>query len=331
MIKKLLIAVIFIAFVTTSSFGFWTVSCENFINNTRVTTEITIPKKNGFNVFYEAVFKDLDTPFFFRLYLTKVKKTDINLKYGYYKVSDVSLSEFLEIVTTGKQSDLKITFPEGYNTYDMANRISRFLAESGDDFILLTKDREFIMALTGQPLDSLEGYLYPNTYSFPPYTTSKQIIKTMYWLFNQQLPPNIGERAAELGMTVNEIITLASIIQKETYDAQEAPIISSVYHNRLRKNMRLQADPTVIYGLLPDFDGNLTKSQLRDASNPYNTYKMKGLPPTPICNPTKMAIEAALYPADTDYLFFVADNSGRHTFSVDYKDQINNVNKFQKQ
>lgn len=331
MLKKLFIGIIFFAFVTTSSFGFWTVSCENFINNTRVSAEVIIPKKNGFNVFYEAVFKDMDTPFFFKFYLTKIKKLDVNLKYGYYKADDITLAEFFDMVSSGRQSTMKITFPEGYNIYDMDTRLRRFISDDTDDFLTLVKDREYIMALTGQPLDSLEGYLYPSTYSFDPFTKPKQVIKTMYWLFNQQLPADIGEKAAALGMSVNDIIILASIIQKETFDPQEAPLISSVYHNRLRKNMRLQADPTVIYGLLPDFDGNLKKKHLYDRSNPYNTYRMTGLPPTPICSPTKMAIDAALNPADTPYLYFVADKNRKHTFSVDYNDQINNVNKYQKQ
>ncbi|MGE4317828.1 MAG: endolytic transglycosylase MltG [Deferribacterales bacterium] len=330
MLRIIVIALIASLFAVTSAFGFWTVRCEKFINETRITAEVTIPKTGGFNVMYNEVFRPLDTPFFFKYYLTRVKDIDKNLKYGYYKVTDTTVKDFLDMMTKGAQSTMKITFPEGYNTFDMAQRLDNFIVDDAGQFFRLTRDPEFIYKLTGMNLNSLEGYLYPNTYNFPPFSRPNFVIQTMYWLFTQQLPKNAEARAAELGMTLNEIIILASIIQKETFDPSEAPVISSVYHNRLKKKMRLQADPTVIYGLLPEFDGNLTKKHLQDDTNPYNTYKRKGLPPTPICNPSKMAIEAALYPADTRYLYFVADKNHVHSFSENYNDQINNVNKFQK-
>lgn len=330
MYKKIIIAAIVFIFVVTSAFGLWTVRCEDFINNTRINAEVAIPSKLGFTVMYDKVIASLNPPVMFRYYLTKVKKVDVNMKYGYYKVTDTPLKDFLDDVILGRQSTIKITFPEGYNTYDMAERMSRFIVDDENEFVSLIHDRAFIKELTGMDLPSLEGYLYPNTYTFPPFTKPKTVIKTMYWLFKTQLPYDAESKAASLGMSLNEIIILASIIQKETYDPSEAPIIASVYYNRLRSNMRLQADPTVIYGLLPDFNGNLTKRELQNRHNPYNTYKMKGLPPTPICNPSKVAIEAALNPAQTNYLYFVADKNHKHVFSENYNDQVNNVNMFQK-
>ncbi|WP_303851435.1 endolytic transglycosylase MltG [Seleniivibrio woodruffii] len=331
MIRIAVIAFAVVMFLATASFGLWTVKCEDFLSNTRVTAEITVPKQNGFNVMYENVIAKLNPPFMFREYLIRVKEIDLNMKYGYYKVEDTPLKDFLNDIILGKQSTMKITFPEGYNTYDMAARVGRFIVDDGEEFLRLTRDKNYIYELTGQNLESLEGYLYPSTYTFEPMTRPKKVIKTLYWYFKKQLPADIESRAAALGMSVNDIIILASIIQKETYDPAEAPLISSVYHNRLKKGMRLQADPTVIYGLLPEFDGNLRKRNLQDPSNPYNTYRHGGLPPTPICSPTRMAINAALYPADTDYLYFVADKNHRHTFSVSYDEHREKVNVNQKQ
>lgn len=329
MYKKIIIAVIVFIFLVTSAFGLWTVHCEDFMN-TRINAEVAIPSKMGFTVMYDKVIAGLNPPVGFKYYLTKIKKVDVNMKYGYYKVTNTPLKDFLDNVILGKQSTIKITFPEGYNTYDIANRMSRFIVDDENEFMTLIHDRQFILELTGKNLPSLEGYLYPNTYTFEPFTKPKTVIKTMYWLFRTQLPQNAEELAAAQGLTLNEAIILASIVQKETYDPSEAPIIASVYYNRLRSNMRLQADPTVIYGLLPDFNGNLTKRELQNRNNPYNTYRMKGLPPTAICNPSKVAIEAVLNPAHTNYLFFVADKNHKHVFSENYNDQINNVNMFQK-
>ena len=128
-------------------------------------------------------------------------------------------------------------------------------------------------------------------------------------------------------MTVHQIVTLASIIEKETGAAFERPLISSVFHNRLRKNMRLETDPTVIYGL-KDFDGNLTRKHLR-THTPYNTYKIRGLPPGPIASPGRASLSAALFPADTDYLYFVSKKDGTHHFSATFREHRAAVRKYQ--
>jgi UPF0755 protein len=128
-------------------------------------------------------------------------------------------------------------------------------------------------------------------------------------------PQSFSDRAAQLGMTRHQIMTLASIIEKESGDRNEQPTISSVFHNRLKQQIPLQSDPTVIYGLGDQFDGNLTRAHLETPTS-YNTYTIIGLPPGPICNPGDSAINAALYPAETPYIFFVADGTGKHVFST---------------
>jgi UPF0755 protein len=135
------------------------------------------------------------------------------------------------------------------------------------------------------------------------------------------------KRAAELGFTVHKIVTLASIIEKETGSPKERPLIASVFHNRLKKRMRLESDPTVIYGI-KNFNGNLTRKDLKTAT-PYNTYKISGLPPGPIANPGKASLEAALYPANTNFLYFVSKNDTTHKFSTNLRDHNRAVRKFQ--
>jgi UPF0755 protein len=330
MIKKLLIAATLAAFLLTSAFGLWVVQSEKFLDNTIVTLELEIPKNANFNYLYDRVFKNLETPIGFRLYLIKVMKVDRNLKYGYYRADEHSIRTLLNAVMSGRQSTLKVTIPEGYNIYDISNKLSERIIEDPKEFLRTAKDKEYIKTLTGGEYASIEGFLYPNTYRFPPKSSPKTVINAMYRLYLDQRPADFDEKAKKLGKTPYEALILASIIQKETYDAEEAPIISSVFHNRLKYRMRLQADPTIIYGLYPEFDGNITKKNLRDSSNPYNTYKINGLPPTPICNPSKVALEAAVNPADTKYLYFVATKDRKHIFTTNYRAHRREVYRHQK-
>jgi len=192
----------------------------------------------------------------------------------------------------------------------------------------LAKDRAFIESL-GIAADSLEGYLYPDTYRFPRPTAVKDVIKAMVDRLGQVMTPEWQARAKDLHMTLHEVLTLASVIEKETGAGGERAQISSVFHNRLKKKIPLQSDPTVIYGL-PQFDGNLRKKDLSHP-NPYNTYRWAGLPPGPIANPGAEAIRAALYPVPTPYLYFVSKNDGTHHFSATLVEHNKAVEKYQKQ
>lgn len=330
MFRILGIAVILAAFLLTSIVGYWIVQSERFLDNTLVTVELEIEPNTSFNWLYNRLFKHLETPPLFRLYLIKKVKLDRNIKYGYYRANELPVRRVLDAVMKGRQSTMKVTIPEGFNIYDVSNRVSERIVDSAGEFLKTVKDKTFIKNLTGKDYESLEGFLYPDTYFFPPNSDPKYVASSMYQMFNKQLPADFDEKAKALGLTPYEAIIMASIIQKETYDPAEAPLISSVFHNRLKFPMRLQADPTIIYGLYPEFDGNIRKSDLRDRTNPYNTYKIDGLPPTPICNPSKIALEAAVNPADTRYLYFVANKERSHIFSTNYRDHINKVNKHQK-
>ncbi len=195
-----------------------------------------------------------------------------------------------------------------------------------DDFLALCRDHSFINSL-GLQEDSLEGYLFPETYNFPKGTPLKTIVKSMTDSFFD-VWKKYDSPAKEAGLTRHEAITLASIVEKETGAAQERPLIAGVFHNRLKKGMRLQTDPTVVYGL-KDFNGNITRADLA-ADHPYNTYIIPALPPGPITNPGEAAIAAAVKPAQVSYLYFVAKNDGTHQFSNTLNEHNRAVRQYQR-
>jgi len=245
-----------------------------------------------------------------------------SVRVGEYAVrKDLLPNEVLAILSSGKSVHYSITISEGLNRFEIADIVERQKLASRDEFLRLTRDRQFIKELLGDDFESLEGYLFPETYYVTKYTTVRELIKNMVERFKenfarvQQVPGwSLG------GLTVHQIVTLASIIEKETGAPEERPVISSVFHNRLRKNMRLQTDPTIIYAIWNErgsWNGSLTRADMRFPSK-YNTYLHFGLPPGPIANPGFEALKAAGAPAETDYLFFVSRNDGTHVFSRDY-------------
>ncbi|MFH2061201.1 MAG: endolytic transglycosylase MltG [Pseudomonadota bacterium] len=261
------------------------------------------------------------------IWYVKFKKAGKRLQAGEYILSaSISPEQIIDILVAGKVKLYKITFPEGLNIKEVANRIETAGFCSQNEFIALCFDKAFIQSL-GINAQSLEGYLFPDTYFFPKKSDGKTLLSAMVARFKLAFTPEWEMRANQLGFSVFEIITLASIIEKETGDASERPIIASVFHNRLKKNMRLESDPTVIYGI-KDFDGNIKRKHLRMIT-PYNTYKIKGLPAGPIANPGVLSIQAALYPAQTDYLFFVSKKDTTHYFSKTIQEHNRAVRKYQ--
>jgi len=174
---------------------------------------------------------------------------------------------------------------------------------------------------------SLEGYLFPDTYFFPRNTEIERIIQTLLDRFNAVYSPEWTDRSRRVGLTRHEVVTLASIIEKETGVAEERARISSVFHNRLKKGMRLQSDPTVIYGI-KNFNGNITREHL-NTPTPYNTYQIGGLPPGPIASPGRAALWAVLFPEETDFLYFVARGDGTHQFSKSLAEHNQAVRRYQ--
>lgn len=262
----------------------------------------------------------------FKLY-SRITGNDKRLKAGEYRLSTAMTPlELLDIFVQGKSVLYRLTIPEGFTLKQIAEAIARQDLGTSDEFLRLATDPDVARSMEINAL-TLEGYLFPDTYYFAKGVTSTTMIAKMVGHFKAQFQPDWYLRAQELEFSIHQIVTLASIIEKETGAPSERPIIASVFHNRLKKKMRLESDPTVIYGI-EDFDGNIKRHHLQQAT-PYNTYKIRGLPPGPIANPGSAAIEAALYPEETKYLYFVAKKDGTHQFSTNIKDHNRAVRKYQ--
>ncbi len=260
--------------------------------------------------------------------LGKLTAADRRIKVGEYEVhAGMRPSEMLAEFLSGRVVLYQVTIPEGYTIVELAQVYAQRGVADPEDLIRLAHDGEFIRSL-GLEAPSLEGYLFPDTYKFARRTKPKEILTEMVQGLQNVLTPELQQRAQEIHMTFHQVLTLASVIEKETGAAQEREFISAVFHNRLKRGIPLQSDPTVIYGL-ESFDGNLRKRDL-DSKSPYNTYRVRGLPPGPIANPGLGSIRAALYPAPTAHLYFVSRNNGTHQFSSTLAEHNRAVDKYQR-
>jgi peptidoglycan lytic transglycosylase G len=259
--------------------------------------------------------------------LARLKGYDKRVRAGEYDLSrTMTPLQILEALIRGKDKLYRITVPEGYNLKQIAAAVARAGFGSEKDFLRAAEDKDRV---AGYAVDgpTLEGYLFPDTYYFPRWAGPEQIIDRMVRRFQEIFTEEWRQRARAMGLTRHQVVTLASIIEKETGAAAERPLISSVFHNRMARGMRLETDPTVIYGI-PDFDGNLTRKHLATPT-PYNTYKIRGLPPGPIASPGSAALSAALYPADTRFLYFVSKRDTTHQFSTNFRDHNRAVRRYQ--
>ncbi|MBN1481642.1 endolytic transglycosylase MltG [candidate division KSB1 bacterium] len=231
----------------------------------------------------------------------------------------------LMALVKGPQSLIKFTLPNGYDSRRFAKIIERYLEIDSVETVALISDSSFIAQL-GVNATSLEGYLYPETYNFTYGLNAKNIITALVHQHQKMVSDTLLNKIKKQGWTMKEVLTLASIIEGEAMVDTEMPIISSVYHNRLAIGMPLQADPTIQY-IIQDGPRRLLRSDL-NIDSPYNTYKYKGLPPGPINNPGINAIMAAISPAQTKYLYFVANGDGTHSFSETYSQHLRAKKRF---
>jgi UPF0755 protein len=260
--------------------------------------------------------------------LGKSQSADRKVHAGEYELNPgMTPAEILSKLLNGQVLLHPLTIPEGLTIAQIADVASEQGLTDPAEFLRLANDRAFIASL-GIKAETLEGYLYPNTYKFPRPIKARELLVAMVEQLRQVVGPDLLARMQELKMTMHEVLTLASVIEKETGSGGERPEISAVFHNRLKKHIPLQSDPTVIYGL-PAFDGNLHKKDLSSPS-PYNTYRVQGLPPGPIANPGIQAIRATLYPSDSHSLYFVSRNDGTHQFSATLIEHNKAVEKYQK-
>lgn len=250
-----------------------------------------------------------------------------SIRAGVFLVTDVTSNfRIIHQLVNSRPVVHRITIPEGLRMEQIGDIVQKELGTEFDEFLNLCRNRRFIRSL-GLDVPSLEGFLTPETYHFNEGESARNVISTMVDQYHQLFNDSLMTRARELGLTHLEVLTLASIIEGEAIHDSERFIISAVFHNRLRKGMKLQADPTIQY-IIDDGPRRLLKKDL-ESESPYNTYLNPGLPPGPINCPGKESILAALYPANEDYLYFVATGNGYHTFTKTEKEHRNAKRNFQ--
>ncbi len=259
--------------------------------------------------------------------LARLNRRSHQIQAGRYHFSQPATpSEILSRLIRGDVEKASLTIPEGFTLQQIITRISDRGYGRKERLTALAADRNFVASL-GVEADNLEGYLFPETYLFAPGISEEEVLGMMVRQFHQHVTSELKQSAARLQLNPHQLVTLASIIEKETAIVAEMPLISSVFHNRLQRGIPLQTDPTVIYGI-ENFDGNITRTHLKTPT-PYNTYQIRGLPPGPIASPGLAAITAAAHPAATKYLYFVARGDGSHQFSKTLREHNNAVRKYQ--
>jgi UPF0755 protein len=262
------------------------------------------------------------------VWLARWRGVDTAIRAGEYAVSaSWGTARVLEQLVSGQVITYEVVLPEGLTAVEIAARLAEQGLVRADEFVAWARDPASASQL-GVEGPGLEGYLFPETYRMPHGLSTQQVAKILVDEFLERWRP-LEASARERGFGMRQTVTLASIVEKETGVASERPLVASVFWKRLRRGMRLESDPTTIYGIA-NFDGNLTRAHLEDASNPWNTYRIAGLPPSPIANPGEASLAAVVHPAESDYLFFVAQGDGSHVFARSFAEHDANVHRYQR-
>lgn len=318
MIKKI-IGLFLVFIVTLISIGVW-FSLWLHESSGKITTNVRYYLKPG--VSFTRLASDLEregalTHSTLFTYYARMMGGTQKIKVGTYDFTpeDTPLS-ILKKLLAGETVTIKVTLPEGLNIYQMADKLAQYFPNAPKETWLLGMSNPELLQYMGltDKAKNLEGFLFPNSYLLDPNADPHSVLKNILSEFKKNIPETMFAQAAKLGLKPLEYVTLASIVEKETGVGAERNKVAAVYWNRLKIKMRLQADPTVIYGIWQNYNGNITKKDLLTPT-PYNTYTEPGLPPGPIANPGKEALLATLNPAPIDALFFVASGNGDHVFS----------------
>jgi UPF0755 protein len=325
-LQWIVIATVFIAIVIVSYFTFFT--ANHFDKPAPFTFEI----KDGesFSSVTERLFEQSIIPSKFNFKVAGfIYGAQTKVKAARFKIqNDLSYLDLLDLFVNGPADYLRaVRINDGQTIKWLGAKVRRDVKIDSAAFVNLATDKEFIKSL-GLNASTIEGYLFSKTYKMYENTSPEEALQIFYKGFTDFFVDSLKQRAKKIGLTVHQVLTLASIIKGETDLVDEMPTISGVYHNRLRIGMRLQADPTIQY-LLPDGWRRLTYKDLEIESR-YNTYRYAGLPPGPINNPGANAIMAALYPEKNNYLYFVANGNGGHKFAKSYSDHLKNVVQYRK-
>ncbi len=292
-------------------------ACSGHVD--RSYARVTIPPGSSFRAAADSLHRAgfIELPWLFRAY-AQLTRRDRDIKAGTYVLRrGSSWNALVDALQKGRGLERRITIPEGWSLKEIVPALARAIGASEDSVEVAVRDTALLHELN-IPTPTLEGYLFPDTYLFSYGTPPRRAVHEIVARFEEIWDPAWNERLQELGMSRHAIVTLASIIEKEARLPEERPVISAVYHNRLRVGMPLQADPTVQYALGEHRERVLYRDL--EVDSPYNTYRHPGLPPGPIASPGRASLEAALYPAAVPYLFFVAHPDGHHEFRTTFKE-----------
>jgi UPF0755 protein len=295
---------------------------EQFVEIPQGTGSIAIAKRLA----DAGVIRDVNS---FRLALW-LRGEGRRLQAGEYRFDQpISARQVADKIARGDVYVRPITFPEGLTVKQMAALYESKGFGPAKEFVDAAKNGTLVSAVDPEAKD-LEGYLFPDTYKLPRHATAEQLVARMVAGFMKALTPELIDKAEARGLDIRRFVTLASIVEKETGNPAERPLVAAVYANRLKIGMGLQCDPTVIYALdrAGRYTGNLTREDLQYDS-PYNTYRYRGLPPGPIASPGRASLEAAATPADVPYLYFVSKNDGSHAFAATLDEHNRNVQEYQ--
>jgi len=258
--------------------------------------------------------------------LAIMKNARSHIRAGEYEFNtSLTPSALIDKLVHGEIKIHEVTIREDLSLREIAAILDKEKLINKDDFFELASDEDFLESLNIKA-DSVEGYLFPETYHLDRSMSTRQIMKIMVNQFWKKVTPEMIKRAGELKLDIHKLVTFASLIGKESGNDAEKNMISAVFHNRLKKKMRLQSDPTAVYDL-ENFNGKVLRSHLR-RNSPYNTYIIKGLPPGPIANPGVASLKAVLYPASVKHLYFVSKKDGSHYFSTSFDEHIQAINHY---
>ncbi len=286
-----------------------------------IQVEVEIPQgatyKQAINILYtNNLIRDKNL----FIVLGKLTGLDKRIRYGYYSfLGKMSPFQVFKILKSGKIIEYEVTVVEGDTLLEIGKKLAALKFTKIDDFNELVKDRDFLQTLEIDA-PNIEGYLFPQTYKIPKGAPIKNVLRLMVETLREEYTDELKKRADKMKWDENRVLTLASIIEKEAITDEERPVISAVYHNRIKKGMPLQADPTAIYGVKSSKE-RITINDLKKKTD-YNTYVIKGLPPGPIASPGIKSIKAALYPASVPYLYFVSQGNGTHYFSRTWPEHV---------
>jgi UPF0755 protein len=289
----------------------------------------TVPRGSGMSAVADTLDKRgvIGSPGMFKAY-ARMKGSAARLQPGVYEVRPgAGFDVILRKLTTGDVVKTRLVIPEGWELRRIAPRLAQVTGQPADSVLSRLMDPAQARKY-GVPGPTLEGYLYPATYVFPMNVSLDAILRELTGQYKRIWTPAMRQQAQALGMDEREVVTLASIVEKEAKVWSERPTIAGVYHNRLKRRMRLEADPTVQYAL-GEHQRRLLRRHIQEtADDPYNTYRNAGLPPGPIASPSRGAIQATLEPARHDFVFFVARANGTHVFTRTYSEHLRQVARY---